>query len=77
LQALLLGRAQKPHIHYPTTFYHAILHGNGGQDIFFDRQTFLQMVSSYSEPQFLLQANMHHFSSTLSASMPEMTSNSS
>jgi len=26
--------ARKPRIHYPGAFYHVILRGNGGQDIF-------------------------------------------
>jgi len=29
--------ARKPRIHYPGAFYHVILRGNGGQDIFFSK----------------------------------------
>jgi len=35
--------ARKPRIHYPGAFYHVMLRGNGGQDIFFsdaDRSRF-------------------------------------
>ena len=30
--------ARKPRIHYPGAFYHVILRGNGGQDIFFSKK---------------------------------------
>ena len=30
--------ARKPRLHYPGACYHVILRGNGGQDIFFDKQ---------------------------------------
>jgi REP element-mobilizing transposase RayT len=30
--------ARKPRVHYPTALYHVILHGNGGQEIFFSQE---------------------------------------
>jgi len=30
--------ARKPRIHYPSAFYHVILRGNGGQDIFYSKE---------------------------------------
>ena len=39
--------ARKPRLHLPGGFYHAMLRGNGGQDIFFakaDRRRFLDLL---------------------------------
>ena len=39
--------ARKPRIHYPGAFYHVMLRGNGGQDIFFsdaDRSRFYLLL---------------------------------
>ena len=39
--------ARKPRIHYPGAFYHVILRGNDGQDIFYtktDRSRFYQLL---------------------------------
>ena len=30
--------ARKPRVHYPTALYHVILRGNGGQEIFFNKE---------------------------------------
>jgi hypothetical protein len=30
--------SRKPRIHYPGAFYHVMLRGNGGQDIFFSNE---------------------------------------
>ena len=34
---LSLAHGPKPRVHYPGAFYHVILRGNGGQDIFFSK----------------------------------------
>jgi REP element-mobilizing transposase RayT len=44
--------ARKPRLHVPAGFYHVILRGNGGQDIFFakaDRTKFLLLLQEISE----------------------------
>ena len=40
--------ARKPRLHVPGGFYHVMLRGNGGQDIFFakaDRKRFLELLA--------------------------------
>ena len=42
-----IGMARKPRIYYPGAFYHVMLRGNGGQDIFFtngDRSRFYLLL---------------------------------
>jgi len=44
--------ARKPRIHYPGSYYHVILRGNGGQDIFFskyDRTKFYLLLQEGTE----------------------------
>ena len=44
--------ARKPRIHYPGAFYHVILRGNGGQDIFFSKWNLPHVSVSYGDLQY-------------------------